>query len=161
MARPKTPKARNVLDHLSQASPLARLLATRAEQLAIEQVLPVVLGAELAQHFRVTNRTESTLTLTSSSGARVSRLRYDAEALLQKFRTIPALAGLTRVEIRTSPAVGNEQSLARPITPTWKARRPSGESAKALEAAALACTHDRLRAVLNRLAKLSTYLDED
>lgn len=156
MSRRTPTSARSVAEHIPAGSRLATLIAAARRLEAIERLLPAVLGLGEAAGLRALRITPTTLTLGTDSPGRVYRLRYAQTSLLTALRSLPDLAGLERIEVRTladgasTLPTGMPGVQRRPRSDRNAANGPPDGAA--LRAAAGDCADPRLRAVLERLA---------
>lgn len=122
-----------------------------AELRACEKQVKKHLTEKMAQHCKVTDTRNQTITLTADNPGILSLLRYQKSELLQKLRTEEKMYALRSINLllaaphfRTSHA--HRQMLVKSTIPTLSAK-----SYESIHTMASECQHDPLKTALEKL----------
>ena len=128
---------------------LSTLYGKLSEFKTCEKLIKKHLPEKLAQHFKITDIKNNTITLSVKNPTLLSLLRYEKLNLLQKLRTDEKMYALRSIELKL------EAPHLRPKTSPTIQHPPhfSHKSIDSIDSAAKHCTSSKLRKALERLAE--------
>lgn len=137
---------------LQQDSKILDTLIVKLKQhKQLQQILAEHIEAKLASHCEVANYDNNCLTVLTDSALWATQFRFQIPELTKKLQQHPQLYHLKHVQCKIRPS-----KTARPLIetkPTQPVQRLSSETADIILEAAKTIKHDKLKAVMQKIAK--------